>query len=89
MNAPAVCAYCGESFGGTAAYDRHLLVRRMTVITPKGHVVPSEEVVTCRPVGSFGQLMRNGEPRLVRSSKGWWVTKLRTPESLQAFTRSP
>lgn len=69
------CAYCAERFASTAAYDRHLLIRRMTVTTPKGHVVPGEQVVTCRPVGSFGQPMRDGRPRLVMGARGRWVTE--------------
>lgn len=78
------CAYCNERFGSTAAFDRHLLVKRQTVTTKKGHVVENEQVVTCRPVSDFGKPMKNGLPRLVLSSRGTWVTALRPTESLPA-----
>lgn len=72
----ATCAGCGERFGGVRAFDRHLLVRRVTVTTPAGHVVHGEQVVTCRPVESFSDPAgESGGPRLVRSPRGVWVTK--------------
>lgn len=85
------CAYCLEHFNSTPAFDRHLLVRRMTVTTPKGHVVENEEVVTCRPVEEFSKPMRNGQPRLVaveRKSGRVWVTKRYDPTLLQKAQES-
>jgi hypothetical protein len=70
------CAYCGERFNSTGAYDRHLSVKRKTVTTPKGIKVAHEEVVTCRPVTEFGSPMKDGLPRLVWSdAKSAWVTE--------------
>lgn len=70
------CASCGKRFGGLTAFDRHLRVERRTVVTPKGHVVVGEQVVTCRPIEEFAEPMgRSGQPRLVLSSRGVWVTR--------------
>lgn len=70
------CSYCGARFGGVRAFDRHLLVQRKTVVTPKGHVVRGEQIVTCRPVEEFSEPMKGGQPRLVMSPRGLWVTRL-------------
>ena len=93
------CAYCGERFASTPAYDRHLLIRRMTVTTPKGFVVPNEEVITCRPVEDFAKSFgRSGRPRLVRNSRGRWAigvmpaeirSRLRASESPQTGEGTP
>lgn len=76
----AVCRYCGEQFGGVTAYDRHLDIRRRTVTTPKGHRVPNEQVVSCRPVDTFGEPMpKSREPRLVATDRNGtrvWVTRI-------------
>ena len=78
------CAYCGERFASTPAYDRHLLVRRMMVTTSKGHVVPNEEVVACRPVSEFSKRMKGGQRRLVRNAQGRWSTGQPLSAALQA-----
>lgn len=75
------CAYCEEWFGGTTAFDRHLRVRRETVTTPGGHVVPNEQIVTCRTLAELGEVsQKTGLPRLVptmRRDRRVWVTRLR------------